>query len=56
VNYNHYINLSLNNIFTLVYLYITRKDQKLNDNKLTTDNWRKIIKSMYVLLEEEEQI
>jgi len=35
---------------------VTREDKKLNDNELTTDNWRKIIKSMYVLLEEDEQI
>jgi len=35
---------------------VTRGDQKLNDNELTTDNWRKIIKSMYVLLEEDEHI
>jgi len=25
---------------------ITRGDQKLNDNELTIDNWRKIIKSI----------
>jgi len=35
---------------------VTREDKKLNDSELTTDNWRKIIKSMYVLLEEDEQI
>jgi len=35
---------------------LTREDQKLNDNELTTDNWRKIIKYMYILLEEDEQI
>jgi len=33
---------------------VTRRDQKLNDNELTSDNWRKIIKSMYVLLEKDE--
>jgi len=33
---------------------VTKKNQKLNDNELIIDNWRKIIKYMYVLLKDDE--